>query len=93
MSILTNPPTDRKYQFECFPEIKKIVIDEGNACWGWVFTLEKNNISVYFSRYIGHIDILGDISIDRYISFDLPSLRKISDGNIDISIACFKTIK
>ncbi len=62
-----NCPTDRKYQFDATPD------DWG----GWMFILEKiicryisSDISIYFSRYIGHIAvcILSDILIDGYIA-------------------------
>ncbi len=57
VSVLTNHPTDRKYQFESLSGIKKIVIDEGNA-WGRMgVDLGKNNLSIYFFRYIEYIDI------------------------------------
>ncbi len=56
-----------------------------DGCMG--VCLGKNNLVIYFFRYIKYIDIffsiyqtyqyiLGDISIDRYISFDLPFIIK-----------------
>ncbi len=76
--ILTNRPTDRNYQFD-------VPLDD----WGgWVFIWEKiicqyissdiSNISIYFSRYIRHIDLLFS-AIYGYVSFDLPSLLRIKN--------------